>query len=374
MLTPQRPQSDVIVPPLATIKGRGSLSNERSRFEAWRREQVLDDLGVDEDGLPEQSSKPKTTVWIQQARSIISSNQSPDLPFEQSINPYQGCEHGCIYCYARPSHAYLGLSPGLDFETRLFAKKNAVELLEKELGAKNYVPKTINLGANTDPYQPIERDYKITRGILEVLERYQHPVTIITKSGVVMRDIDILERMAKKNLARVFVSITSLKSEIARTLEPRASTPSRRLATVRKLTEAGIPAGVLMSPIIPTITDVEIEDVVAAAADAGATYCSYILLRLPREIKELFGEWLQAHYPLRAKHIESLLMQMRGGKVYDAAFGKRMRGEGVFADLLANRFKLARQKYGIDNERVALRTDLFVRPVRKAPTPQLALF
>jgi len=374
MLTPQRPPSDLIVPPLAAIKGRGSLSNERSRFEAWRREQVLDDLGTDEDGLPEQPSKPKTTVWIQQAKTIISTNQSPDLPFEASINPYQGCEHGCIYCYARPTHAYLGLSPGLDFETRLFAKKNAVELLEKELSNKNYVPKTINLGANTDPYQPIERDYKITRGILEVLERYQHPVTIITKSGVVMRDIDILERMAKKNLARVFVSITSLKSEIARTLEPRASTPSRRLATVRKLVDAGIPAGVLMSPIIPTITDVEIEDVVAAAADAGATYCSYILLRLPREIRELFGEWLQVHYPLRAKHIESLLMQMRGGKVYDAAFGKRMRGEGVFADLLANRFKLARQKHGIGNERVALRTDLFVRPVLKAPTPQLALF
>jgi DNA repair photolyase len=374
MLIPSRPQSDVIVPPLAAIKGRGSLSNERGRFEAWRREKVYDDLG-DAGGVPEQQPpKPKTTVWIQQAKSIISTNQSPDLPFETSINPYQGCEHGCIYCYARPTHAYLGLSPGLDFETRLFAKKNAVELLIKELSNKNYVPKVINLGANTDPYQPIERDYKITRGILDVLERYQHPVTIVTKSGVVMRDMDILERMAKKNLARVFVSITSLKSEIARTLEPRASTPARRLATVKKLAEAGIPVGVLMSPIIPTITDVEIEDVVAAAAEAGATYCSYILLRLPREIKELFGEWLQAHFPLRAKHVESLLMQMRGGKVYDAAFGKRMKGEGIFAEMLANRFKLARQKHGIDNERGALRTDLFVRPVMKAATPQLALF
>ncbi|HEX7644011.1 MAG TPA: PA0069 family radical SAM protein [Burkholderiaceae bacterium] len=371
MLTPQRPPSDVIVPPLAVIKGRGSLTNERSRFEAWRREQVYDDLGSDEEGMAEQASKPRTTVWIQQAKSIISTNQSPDLPFDNSINPYQGCEHGCIYCYARPSHAYLGLSPGLDFETRLFAKKNAVELLEKELGQKSYVPKTINLGANTDPYQPIEREYKITRGILEVLERCQHPVTIVTKSGVVARDIDILERMASKKLARVFVSITSLKSEITRTLEPRASSPARRLATVRQLAEAGIPVGVLMSPIIPTITDVEIEDVVAAAAEAGATHCSYILLRLPREIKELFGEWLQAHYPLRAKHIESLLMQMRGGKVYDAAFGKRMKGEGVFAELLANRFKLACRKNGISNERVELRTDLFVRPVK---TPQLALF
>jgi len=288
MLTPQRPPSDVIAPPLAAIKGRGSLSNERSRFEAWRRERVYDDVGIDEDGLPEQAAKPRTTVWMQQARSIISTNQSPDIPYETSVNPYQGCEHGCIYCYARPSHAYLGLSPGLDFETRLFAKKNAAELLEKELGSKSYVPKIITLGSNTDPYQPIEREYKITRSILEVLERHQHPVNIITKSGVVTRDIDILERMAEKKLARVFVSITSLKNEIARTLEPRVSSPARRLATVKRLTEAGIPVGVFMSPIIPTITDVEIEDIVAAAADAGATYCSYTLLRLPREIKDLF--------------------------------------------------------------------------------------
>ena len=377
MLTPSRPQSDVIVPPLAAIKGRGSLSNERSRFEAWRREQVLDDLGANEDGVPEDpgaAKRPRTTVWIQQARSIISTNQSPDIPFENSINPYQGCEHGCIYCYARPTHAYLGLSPGLDFETRLFAKKNAAELLEKELAAKDYVAKAITLGANTDPYQPIERDYKITRGILEVLERHQHPVSIITKSGVVTRDIDILERMAKKNLVRVFVSITSLKNEIARTLEPRASSPARRLSTVRQLADADIPVGVLMSPIIPTITDSEIEDVVAAAADAGATYCSYILLRLPREIKELFGEWLEAHFPLRAKHVESLLMQMRGGKVYDAAFGKRMKGEGIFADLLSQRFKVACQKHGIGNERVALRTDLFVPPMRPSKSPQMALF
>ncbi len=373
MLTPPRPQSDVIVPPLAAIKGRGSLSNERSRFEAWRREPVYDDLGP-EDGPPQEPSRPKTTVWIQQAKSIISTNQSPDVPFEASINPYQGCEHGCIYCYARPTHAYLGLSPGLDFETRLFAKKNAAALLEAELANKNYVPKTITIGANTDPYQPIEREYKITRSLLEVLERYQHPVTIITKSGVVVRDIDILERMASKNLARVFVSITSLNNEIARTLEPRASAPARRLAAVRQLADAGIPVGVLMSPIIPTITDVEIEDVVAAAAEAGATYCGYILLRLPREIKDLFGEWLQAHFPLRAKHIESLLMQMRGGKVYDAAFGKRMKGTGIFAELLANRFKLACQKHGIANERVALRTDLFVRPSKSVPSPQMALF
>ena len=372
MLTPPRPQSDTIVPPLAAIKGRGSLSNERSRFESWRRELVYDDLG--EDGLPEEPARPRTTVWIQQAKSIISTNQSPDIPFDQSINPYQGCEHGCIYCFARPSHAYLGLSPGLDFETRLFAKKNAVELLEAELAKKSYVPRVIVLGANTDPYQPIERDYRITRGILEVLERHQHPVSITTKSGVVMRDIDILERMARKNLVRVMVSISSLKTEIRRTLEPRASSPARRLAAVRQLTEAGVPVGVLVAPIIPTITDVEIEDVIAAAAEAGAVYFGYTLLRLPREIKGLFGEWLQAHFPLRAKHIESLLMQMRGGKVYDAAFGKRMTGTGIFADLLSKRVKLACRKHGLANEKIVLRTDLFVRPSASKPSPQMALF
>ena len=373
MLTPPRPQSDVIVPPLSAIKGRGSLSNERSRFDAWRREPVYDDLGP-ENGAPEEPGRPKTTVWIQQARSIISTNQSPDIPFEASINPYQGCEHGCIYCFARPTHAYLGLSLGLDFETRLFAKKNAAALLEAELANKNYVPKVIGLGANTDPYQPIEREYRITRAILEVLERHQHPVSITTKSGVVVRDIDILERMARKNLVRVAVSISSLKTEITRTLEPRTSSPARRLSAVRQLAEAGIPVGVLVAPVIPTITDVEIEDVIAAAAEAGASYCSYTLLRLPREIKGLFGEWLEAHFPLRAKHIESLLMQMRGGKVYDAAFGKRMRGEGIFAELLSKRVKLACRKHGISNERAVLRTDLFVRPSKAKASPQMALF
>ncbi len=354
----------------AAIKGRGSSSNERSRFEAWRREQIFDDYHVEEPGLDERP-KPKTVVWMQHARSIIATNQSPDLPFDASINPYQGCEHGCIYCYARPSHAYLGLSPGLDFETKLFVKKNAAELLEAELSNKNYVPKLIVLGANTDPYQPIEREHKITRAILEVLERFNHPVSITTKGGLVTRDIDILQRMAEKNLARVYVSVTSLQNDVARTLEPRASAPARRLATIRRLSDAGIPTGVLIAPVIPAITDIEMEAIVSSAAEAGATRAAFILLRLPREVSELFAEWLQAHYSLRANHVMSLLSQMRGGKVYDAAFGTRMSGTGIFADLLRNRFQLACRKNGLNTERVALRTDLFSRACNE---PQMVLF
>jgi DNA repair photolyase len=308
---------------------------------------------------------------MQQAKSIISTNQSPDIPFEASINPYQGCEHGCIYCYARPSHAYLGLSPGLDFETRIFAKKNAAELLDAELSNKNYKPTLIALGANTDPYQPIEREHKITRSILEVLERYNHPVSIRTKSGIVIRDIDILERMARKNLVQVFVSVTSLKNEISRTLEPRASSAERRLATIRRLSEVGIPTGVLVAPIIPAITDMEMESILSAAAAAGATSAGFTLLRLPREVAGLFTEWLQAHYPLRAKHVLSLLSQMRGGRAYEAAFGTRMTGTGIFADLLRSRFQLACKKNGISSKRLALRTDLFTQSCNEK---QLALF
>ncbi|MBV8665614.1 MAG: PA0069 family radical SAM protein [Burkholderiaceae bacterium] len=363
-------EKPVLIPPLSATKGRGSLSNERSRFEAWRREAQYEDLDPEE-VLDTLAHKPKTTVWLKQAKNIISTNQSPDLPFDASVNPYQGCEHGCIYCYARPSHAYLGLSPGLDFETKLFAKQNAATLLEKELSARHYIPKTIVLGANTDPYQPIERTYKLTRSILEVLERYQHPLSITTKSGLVMHDIDILERMARKGLVRVLVSVTSLQNDIARTLEPRASAPARRLEAVRRLAEAGIPVGVLVAPIIPAITDMELEAIVARAAEAGASYAAYTLLRLPREVEDLFAEWLQAHFPLRAKHVMSLLMQMRGGKAYDAAFGHRMKGTGIFAELIRNRFHLARKRNGIDNERFTPRTDLFAVPRNQ---PQLDLF
>jgi DNA repair photolyase len=364
------------VPPIEAIKGRGSSTNERSRFEAWRREQVYDDLGYDEcddDGKP----KLKTTIWMQQARSIISTNDSPDIYFGASLNPYQGCEHGCIYCYARPSHAYLGLSPGLDFETKIYAKENAAALLEKELASKRYEPKVIVLGANTDPYQPAERELKITRSVIEVLERCDHPLSIITKSGNVMRDIDLLSRMAAKKLAKVYISITSLQNNIARTLEPRASAPARRLEAVRRLADSGIPVGVLVAPVIPAITDVELEAIIDAAAQAGAQSAGYILLRLPREVEGLFAEWLQAHYPMRAKHVMSLLSQMRGGRAYDPTFGLRMTGTGIFADLLRNRFKLACKKVGISNERTGLRTDLFkppARPTSMPNKPQLDLF
>jgi DNA repair photolyase len=362
------------IPPSLPIKGRGSSSNQRSRFEAWRREADFDGGGYEEP-VGETSPKPKTTVWMQQAKSIISTNQSPDIPFDASINPYQGCEHGCIYCYARPSHAYLGLSPGLDFETKLFAKVNAAALLEAELANPRYLPQAIALGANTDPYQPIERDLKITRSVLEVLERYNHPLSITTKSGLVTRDIDILERMAAKNLVRVFVSVTSLQDEISRTLEPRASAPARRLSAIKRLSAAGIPVGVLVAPVIPAITDMELEAIVGSAAAAGATSAAYILLRLPREVEGLFSEWLQAHHPLRAKHVASMLAQMRGGKAYDSTFGNRMTGTGIFADLLRNRFALACKKSGLAAERVslraALRTDLFLRP---RMSPQLDLF
>jgi len=358
------------IPLSEPIKGRGSISNNRSRFEGWRREPNFDDRGYEEFG-DEEPPKPKTTVWMQQAKSIIATNRSPDIPFDASINPYQGCEHGCVYCYARPSHAYLGLSPGLDFETKLFAKENAAKLLEAELANKRYVPQSIALGANTDPYQPIERELNITRSILEVLERYNHPLSITTKSALVTRDIDILERMARKNLARVFISVTSLQNEISRTLEPRASAPARRLAAISRLSVAGIPVGVLIAPVIPGITDIELEAIVGSAAAAGASSAAYILLRLPREVETLFSEWLQVYYPLRAKHVESILSQMRGGKAYDATFGSRMTGTGVFADLLRSRFALACKKNGLDRERAGLRTDLFIRPRN---TSQLDLF
>ncbi|RJF96139.1 PA0069 family radical SAM protein [Noviherbaspirillum saxi] len=350
-------------------KGRGACSNPQNRFDSLKREAVEPEPynGVTDDD----ESSPKTTVQLQTARRIISINQSPDIPFAASINPYQGCEHGCIYCYARPSHAYLGLSPGLDFETRLFAKENAAEILEAELLARNYVPQNIVIGGNTDPYQPIERKLNITRALLEVLERYNHPVSITTKSALVTRDIDILERMASKGLARVYVSVTSLRNEVSRTLEPRASAPAKRLAAIKLLAGAGIPVGVLVAPVIPAITDEELESILSAASGAGASAAAYILLRLPREVAALFAEWLTAHYPLRKSKVEKLLSHMRGGKLYDPAFETRMTGTGVFADLLANRFHLICKKLALNLERPPLRTDLFVPA---ALEKQLSLF
>jgi DNA repair photolyase len=295
---------------------------------------------------------------------VISRNDSPDVGFDQSINPYRGCSHGCVYCFARPTHAYLGLSPGLDFETKLFYKADAVKILEAELAKPKYLCRPIALGINTDGYQPLEKRLRITRGILEVLARCRHPVTIVTKSALVVRDIDLLSDLARNRLVQVMLSITSLTSDIKRTLEPRAASPQARLRVVRDLAEAGIPVGVLVAPVIPAITDHEMEDILAAAKDAGAGSAGYVLLRLPHEVKVLFREWLMEHYPDRAKHVMSLINQTRGGKDYDAQFGRRMVGTGPYAELLRTRFELARRKCGFDTaeDRYDLATDLFRPP------------
>ena len=326
-------------------KGRGALSNPEGRFESVRRQ-------AEDDGWstpPESEELPplKTLVKPDPARTLITRNQSPDIPFNQSINPYKGCEHGCIYCYARPSHAYLNLSPGLDFETKLFYKDRAAELLDQELRRPGYRPQSITLGANTDPYQPVERELKVTRSILEVLQRFQHPVTIITKSALVTRDIDILSEMAKQHLAVVMVTITTLDHDLKRTLEPRAASPEARLRAIRQLAEAGVPVGVMTAPIIPMVNDAEMERILERAAEMGAQGAGYVLLRLPYELKDLFKEWLTAHYPLKAEHVMSIIRQSRDGKEYDSGFGTRMRGTGRFADLIAQRFHLATKRLNL---------------------------
>jgi len=293
-----------------------------------------------------------TEVIIEKAKSIISRNTSPDLPFDRSVNPYRGCEHGCIYCYARPSHAYWDMSPGLDFETRLIAKTNAAQVLEEQLSKPGYQCAPINLGSNTDPYQPIEREYKITRQTLEVLQRYRHPVTIVTKGSLILRDLDLLAELAQRRLVSVMISLTTLDDELKRTLEPRAAAPKARLRAIRVMREAGVPVGVLCSPMIPMINDSELEHLLEAAKDAGALSAAYMLLRLPLEVAPLFEQWLHDHYPQRATHVLSLIRQSRGGDLYDSRFGARMRGEGVFADLLAQRFAKATRGLGL-NQREA---------------------
>jgi DNA repair photolyase len=295
----------------------------------------------------------RTEVQDASARTIISRNDSPDIPFTQSINPYKGCEHGCVYCYARPTHAYLGLSPGLDFETKIFAKGNAAELLVQELSKPGYVPSMIALGANTDPYQPTEKRMEITRAVLKVLADFNHPVGIITKSALVERDIDILAPMAEKGLARVFISIGTLDHSVSSKLEPRATAPNRRIEAIRKLAAAGIPAGVIVAPVIPSLTDKDIEAVLTAAASAGARYSGFVVLRLPMEVRDLFVEWLETNFPLKAKHVMSLVQQMRGGKDNDSNFGSRMRGTGEFADLIRRRFEVTSRRLGL-NPREAL--------------------
>jgi DNA repair photolyase len=321
-------------------KGRGALSNTTGRFEAQTKE-ALDDGWDDYEDTP---SQIQTQLFVDSAKTVITYNQSPDVPFDRSINPYRGCEHGCVYCFARPTHAYYGLSPGLDFETKLFYKPNAVDLLKAELSAKNYRPAPIALGINTDAYQPVERQLKLTRRILEVLQLTRHPVSIITKSALIERDLDLLAPMAAQGLVHVGLSITTLIPDLARRMEPRAAAPKRRLQTLATLTAAGIPVSVLVAPLIPMLNDNELETILQHAKAAGARDAGYVFLRLPHELKDLFGEWLNVHEPLKAERIMRRINDARGGKAYDSAFGRRMRGVGEYADLLAQRFHLAMKK------------------------------
>ena len=353
---------------LKTVRGRGARSNASGRFEAQARED-FDDGWTLEDPTPEQI---ETTVSPEKAKVIISRNDSPDVGFSASINPYRGCEHGCIYCYARPAHAYMGLSPGLDFETKLFFKPQAAELLEKEISKPKYRPEFIHIGGNTDPYQPQERKLRITRGVIEVLVRFRHPFSVITKSALIVRDLDLLSEAASLKLTRVAMSITSLDRKLARSMEPRAATPEKRIEAVRKLTGAGVPVTVMFAPCIPGLNDHEMEAVLERAAQAGASGAGYVALRLPREIKDLFREWLETDHPDRARRVMSLVRQMRGGKDYDAEWGSRMKGEGPLAALMAARFKAAKARYGLDQGWGAFDTGQFRVPPK--PGGQLDLF
>lgn len=325
---------------MKVIKGRGALSNRPSRFLDTSSELDL-----------EQGSEhiPATELMVDHARSIITRNESPDVPFEQSINPYRGCEHGCIYCFARPSHAYWDLSPGLDFETKIFYKPDGPQLLEAALKKPGYVCRPIVLGTNTDPYQPIDRKLQLTRQLMQVLQKYRHPFFLITKGSHVLRDLDILEEMAAARLCSVLVSLTTLDNELKARLEPRAAAPDSRLATIRSLTSAGVPTGILVAPIIPAINDAELEDLLAAGAAAGARTAGYVFLRLPREVRDLFYEWLHQHYPERAQRVISRIRESRGGSDYDSNFGSRMRGSGIYADLIAQRFKKACARLGLNS-------------------------
>src|SRR5579872_5908276 len=348
-------------------RGRGATTNAAGRYEPLARI-AFDDGWRSLDELP----AFKTTVTIDATRKIITRNDSPDIGFDRSINPYRGCEHGCIYCFARPTHAYLGLSPGLDFESKLFVKPDAAALLEKELSATNYEPKVIAIGTNTDPYQPIERRYQVMRRILEVLDAAGHPVGIVTKSALVLRDLDILARMAERKLVKVALSVTTLDAELARKMEPRAATPMRRLETLRRLSAAGVPTTVMVAPVIPALNDMEIERILDAAQAAGVREAGYVLLRLPLEVRDLFREWLKANYPHREEHVFKLIRDMRGGKDYDSTWGKRMKGTGPYAWMIGRRFELACEKLGLNATKLKLSTEHFRRP--KPVTEQLDLF
>ncbi|MFM7346856.1 MAG: PA0069 family radical SAM protein [Tagaea sp.] len=349
-------------------KGRGAVSNAAGRYESAGRVRIDDGWGVDPDAeLP----PLRTTLQADSSRTVIARNDSPDIPFAQSINPYRGCEHGCVYCYARPSHAYLGLSPGLDFETKLFFKPDAASLLAKEIRRPGYKPMAIALGSNTDPYQPVEREARVTRAILETLRDFEHPFSIVTKGALVARDIDILAPMSRKRLARVFVSVTTLDRDLARTMEPRASTPQRRLDAIKALADAGVEVGVMAAPMIPALNDHELEAILEAARDAGAASAGYTLLRLPLEIKDLFDEWLDAHAPLRKKRVLDLVRQSRDGKLNHAEFGKRFVGTGPYAALLNARFLKARKRLGLDRNDWSYDLSRFKPPPRAGD--QLAL-
>jgi DNA repair photolyase len=344
------------------FKGRGALSNPPVRFESTLVERTDDGWHLEEE--EERTALPQT-VLPDRAKSVITTNNSPDVGFDQSINPYRGCSHGCVYCFARPTHAYLGLSPGLDFETRLFYKDNAVQLLRAELSKRNYVCKTIALGINTDGWQPLEKQMQVTRSLLTVLAECRHPLSIVTKSALIVRDLDLLQDLARDGLVSVMVSITSLDNDIKRTLEPRTASPQARLKVIESLSSVGVPVGVMVAPVIPSLTDHEMEHILEAAKNAGASSAAYTLLRLPHEVKDLFREWLAAHYPDRAQHVMSLINQSRGGKDYQAEFGTRMVGTGVFAQLLRKRFEVAKRKLGFEDaeHREDLRTDLFRPPL-----------
>lgn len=381
----------------AALRGRGAVTNVRHRFQRDDRVQVDDGWsasGLPADfveSVPEFSSDassaarvipilpdsrlapaaPKTTVTAEEARKMLSRNDSPDIPFDVAVNPYRGCEHGCVYCYARPTHSYLGMSPGLDFETRLVAKANAVQALRAELSRPGYKPSPINIGSATDAYQPIEREWRLTRGLLELMLETRHPLTIVTKNALVARDVDLLAALAEQKLVVVYMSITSLDAGMARTLEPRAAAPWRRLETVRTLTEAGVPVGVLVAPVIPFINDESMEHILQESKAAGAHYASYTVLRLPWEVKTLFEDWLNTHFPDRAQRVLHRIEDLRNGRRNDPNFGSRMRGTGIWADLLRQRFAVATRKLGLNRHRLALDCDHFQPPLAPNATPSL---
>lgn len=347
------------------LHGRGARTNASGRYERFAREAF-------DDGWTAEELRPlETIVTPELAKTIISTNRSPDISFDQSINPYRGCEHGCIYCYARPNHAYVGLSPGLDFETRLFVKANAAELLEQEFSRPSYRPCTIMMGGVTDIYQPIERGYGVTRSILDVMERWRHPVALITKSQLIIRDIDILARLAERGLAKAAISVTTLDRRIARVMEPRAAAPHRRIEAIRMLSQAGVPVTAMVAPIVPAINDREIEAILEECARAGAGAAGYVVLRLPLEIKDLFHEWLEQHFPDRAARVMALVRQMRGGRDYDPEWGKRQRGEGPYARLIADRFAAALRRLSLDKPRLPLDHTQFRRPLEAGGQPDL---